>query len=80
MSFKKFGFSGWMILFALGFLLILVSFFFLLTSQIHTGMIFFGLGLIPIALLFINPFHFIRALIRPPRHLELEKIDLEFDS
>ena len=68
----------WEIKIGLGILLIFVSVFFLLANEFHTGLMIFGIGLIPITLTLASPSSFIHAMKRPTNQKELEEIELIF--
>ena len=57
-------------------LFIFASLYFLLSNQIHSGIVIFGIGLIFIAFTLINPFSRIRAMKQASTIQEIEEIEL----
>ena len=70
----------WEIQIALGIVIILGSFYYFLTNQVHTGLEVFGIGLIPIALTLIGPTSIIQHMKQTTNQQEIEEIDLEWDT
>lgn len=71
--------NAWKIQFALGIIIILISFVFILDNQVHTGLEIFGIGLIPIALILVHPFSAIQAMKQSKSQQEIEEIELEWE-
>ena len=69
----------WEFLLTIGVLIEVVSLYYLVINQTHTALEYFGIGLIPIALILIGPSSIIHHMNRPKSQLEVEEIDLEWD-